>query len=429
MYGEIIAIGDELISGRVLNTTSTFVAYKLTLAGYSIRRITVIGDNVSDIKECLLASLKRSDFLIVTGGLGATEDDITNEAVASALGLELEVRQELVKKIEECGHRCDVAEGPYLEKMATVPKGAEILDIDSYAAGYLLRYEGKVLFFLPGVPSQLKSHVEKQVIPRLQKLLGPGQLVLYKIFKIFGLGETEINKKLEFIETNFSDVKIGYYPNFPEIHVAVTVTGSREKNNIEEIFESACSAIRQTLDIDIVAEDQDSLETVLGNLLLDKKSALAVAESCTGGLVGQRITSVSGSSGWFECGAVTYSNKAKVKILGVSPKIIEQHGAVSEQTAHEMVEGVMRLGSVPFGLSLTGIAGPTGGTPEKPVGTVFIGMGTPEKIFVERFLFPGDRQEVRLLASETALDWLRRYLKYGTDIPGYRPAKRLDQGH
>ncbi len=426
MYGEIIAIGDELISGRVLNTTSTFVAHRLTLSGYSIKRITVIGDDISDIRECLLGSLERCSFLIITGGLGATADDITNEAVASALGLELEVRQELLDKIKECGHRCDMAGGSYLQKMATLPKGAEILDIDSNAAGYLLNYDGKVLFFLPGVPSQLKIHMEKQVVPRLEKLLGPGQLVLYKVFKIFGLGETEINQKLEPIESDFPDVQIGYYPNFPEIYVTVTVRGKEKGSDIKGIFESACDEIRQTLERDIVAEDRESLEAVLGNLLLEKKSFLAVAESCTGGLVGQRITSVPGSSGWFECGAITYSNKAKTKILKVPSKIIEQHGAVSEQTAKKMVEGVMELGGVSFGLSLTGIAGPTGGTPAKPVGTVFIGMGTPEGVFVERFLFPGDRREIRLLASETALDWLRRYLKYGTNIPGYRPAKGFD---
>lgn len=422
MYGEIIAIGDELISGRVLNTTSTFVAHKLTLSGFSIKRITVIGDDMADIKECLLASLQRCAFVIITGGLGATADDITNEAVAGALGLDLEIRQELLDKIEECGHKCDVAAGAYLEKMATLPRGAEILDINSHAAGYLLRYKGKVLFFLPGVPSQLKAHMENQVIPRLEDLLGAGQLILYKVFKVFGLGETEINQRLETFEADFPDVQIGYYPNFPEIHVSVTARGDGGKKGLKSLFEKVCSRVRQALEKEIVAEDQDCLEAVLGRLLLDKKGFLAVAESCTGGLVGQRITSVSGSSGWFECGAITYSNEAKAKILGVPREIIEEYGAVSKQTARRMVAGVMKLGNVSYGLSLTGIAGPTGGTPEKPVGTVYIGMGTPEKIFVERFLFPGDRQEVRMIASETALDWLRRYLKYGTHIPGYRPA-------
>lgn len=421
MFGEIIAIGDELISGRVLNTTSTFAARQLTLAGFYIKRITVIGDSLADIKECLLDSLNRSKFIIVTGGLGATTDDITNEAVAKAFGLELEVRKDLLKKINECGP-CDVASKKYAEKMAIVPKGAEILDINSHAAGYLLTYQGKFFFFLPGIPTQLEAQLEKQVIPRLKKIFSTENVVHYKLYKIFGLGETEINQKLEGLEKRFPHIQIGYYPNFPEIHLTITARQRPEDKNLVHDFNVVCEEIKKILGTNIVAEDQDSLESVLGSLLTDRQANLAVAESCTGGMVGERITSVSGSSKWFECGVVTYSNKAKTTILGVPDKIIKEHGAVSRETATKMVEGIMKLGNVPYGLSITGIAGPTGGTPEKPVGTVFIGMGTPDKIFVEHFIFSGNRNEIRTLASETALDWLRRYLKYGTTVPGYRPA-------
>lgn len=422
MHGEIIAIGDELVSGRTINTTSSFAARKLFDAGYSIRRITVIGDYIPVIVECINAAILRSKFLIITGGLGPTADDITNEAVSKALGLPLEENTRILEKISECEERHNITyDETFKHKLSMLPKGAEVLNPDGHAAGYLLMQDGIPLFFLPGVPNQLENHILNQVIPRLKQMLGIGKSVMQKTFKIFGLSEIEVNARLSRIESRYSGLSIGYYPNFPEVHVTVTLKGESSEETRNSCYE-ACSAIRDTLGLYVIAEDDNTLEAVTGRLLVRKNAMVSVAESCTGGLLGQRLTDVAGSSAWFERGVTTYTNRSKEEILGVPHDMLVRHGAVSSEVATSMAEGIRRLSGTEYSLSITGIAGPGGGTPEKPVGTVFIGMATPEKTTALRFNFPGSRDKVRITATETALDWLRRHLTDGSYIPGYKPA-------
>ncbi len=423
MHGEIIAIGDELVSGRVLNTTSGFAARRLFEAGYEISRITVIGDDPTFIKECLISALGRSRFVLITGGLGPTTDDITNEVVAKALGKRLVKNEMVMSQIRKWEKGSKSAQANSMrERMAMLPEGAEVLNPTGCAAGYLLIHEGVPLFFLPGVPEQLKEHVIERVVPRLRELVGLGFEVRQKTFKVFGLSEVEINLLFEHIESGHKDLRIGYYPNFPEVHVTVTVRGT-DKKSVDKQCRSACDTVERLLGDHVVAIDSENIESVVGRLLLENKESLAVAESCTGGLLGKRITSVPGSSKWFDRGFITYSNRSKEELLGVSSRTLEQHGAVSAETAIEMAQGARSVAGVDYSLSITGIAGPTGGTPDKPVGTVFIGLSTPDRTVSERFLFPGDRKRIRAFAAETALDWLRRYLRYGSYIPGYRPSR------
>ncbi len=422
MHGEIIAIGDELVSGKTVNTTSSFAARKLFDAGYSLRRITVVGDDIPLIVQCLHKALSRSKFILITGGLGPTADDITNEAVAMAMDLPLEQNQQILQKISECERRHHHSyDETFKRKLSMLPAGAEVLNPDGHAAGYMLMRDNVPLFFLPGVPHQLEQHIVKQVIPRLRKILGVGRSVMQKTFKIFGLSEIEVNARLARIESEYRGLSIGYYPNFPEVHVTVTLKGNSSDQTRSSCI-TACSAIREALGLYVIAEDNDTLESITGSLLVEKKSMVSVAESCTGGLLGQRFTDVSGSSAWFERGVTTYTNRAKEEMLGVQHDSLEKYGAVSSQVASQMADGIKRLAGTAYALSITGIAGPTGGTEEKPVGTVYIAMATPEKTAALRFLFPGGRDKIREAATETALDWLRRHLADGTYIPGYKPA-------
>lgn len=418
MFGEIIAIGDELVSGKVLNTSSTFAAKQLFSAGYPVSRITSIGDDPRDIQECLLAAMERSRFVIVTGGLGPTADDITNEVVARALGRPLVVNDVVMERLRNAPHCC-VHSARFRKKLAMLPEGSEFLNPRGHAAGYLLLHQGIPLFFLPGVPEQLEDHMVNQVIPRLKALLDKGLTIRQRTFKVFGLQETEINDMLDRLGLGSSALTIGYYPNFPEVHVTVTAKGEYGPE-VEEEFKGVWDEIERALGENVVALDEGTLEMELGRLLLERKAMLATAESCTGGLAAHRITGVPGSSMWFEEGVVTYSNEAKKRVLGVPARTLERHGAVSRPTALAMADGVKKVSGADYGISITGLAGPSGGTPRRPVGTVYIGLSTPERTLAERFLFHGDRRMIQTIAAETALDWLRRYLRYGSYVPGYR---------
>ena len=422
MIGEILAIGDELLSGRVINTTSSFVASRLFINGHFLKRITVVGDDTNEIKKALLSALRNSQFVIISGGLGPTTDDITNEAVSKALGLPLEKNHLVQQQIEEMEAHLDKdALKQFMKKLTMLPKGARVLNPQGHAAGYELEYEGVYLFFLPGVPEQLKDHIVKRVIPRLNELDSERPFVVQRLFKLFGPNETEVNVRLKNIEKEHSEVKIGYYPVFPEVHISVTAS-STSQERVDELILEASSVIKSEFEKDIVAVgDEGSLEETLGQIMMERNLVLSSAESCTGGLLGATVTGVSGSSNWFDRSIVTYTNRAKEQNLGVRHETLSQYGAVSKETALEMVRGVRRLTGTDVNIAITGIAGPTGGTKEKPVGTVYIAVMVKDRELVHRFLFPGSRNEVRRLTVETALDWIRRILLYDTLLPGYKP--------
>ncbi len=422
MIGEILAIGDELLSGRVINTTSSFVASRLFINGHFLKRITVVGDDTNEIKKALLSALKNSQFVIISGGLGPTTDDITNEAVSKALGLPLEKNHLVQQQIEEMEAHLDKgALKQFMKKLTMLPKGARVLNPQGHAAGYELDYNGVYLFFLPGVPEQLKDHMVKRVIPRLNKLDKERPFVAQRLFKLFGPTETEVNVRLKNIEKEHSEVKIGYYPVFPEVHISVTAS-STSQERVDELILKASSVIKSEFEKDIVAVgDEGSLEETLGQIMMERNLVLSSAESCTGGLLGATVTGVSGSSNWFDRSIVTYTNRAKEQNLGVRHETLLQYGAVSKETALEMVRGVRRLTGTDVNIAITGIAGPTGGTKDKPVGTIYIAVMVKDRELVHRFLFPGSRNEVRRLTVETALDWIRRILLYDTLLPGYKP--------
>ncbi|MBU1406322.1 MAG: CinA family nicotinamide mononucleotide deamidase-related protein [Proteobacteria bacterium] len=410
MFGEIIAIGDELTSGRVLNTTSYFAASHLFAAGHEILAMTTIGDEPELIGRTLQRALQRADFVIVTGGLGPTTDDLTNAAVSSALARPATLYPEILKKIQAHGKDLPAGQRVSLEKLAWLPAGAHALHTEAQTAGYFLVQDGKPIFFLPGVPQEMEDLLLETVITRLAVWEGEEvRQVRQKVYKVVGLAESEINRRLAHLEGRDPRVRIGYYPVFPEVHVSLTVTGAtgREAETAMQKYDGKMS---ESLGDCFYGSGADTLESVVGRLLGDRGQTLAVAESCTGGLIGHTLTKIAGSSGYFLGGVVAYSDALKERLLGVNREILLRSGAVSADCARAMAEGMRRVTASDHALSVTGIAGPGGGSEDKPVGTVYFGLAGPEKTQTFLFRFFGERGQVQAQASQTALDLLRRHL-------------------
>jgi competence/damage-inducible protein CinA-like protein len=409
MRGAIICIGDELISGRVAEENSRYAAARLAPLGFELAWVTMVGDTVSAIAASLELALAQTDFVLVTGGLGATDDDITAEAAGRFFGLEMAESRRMVQNLKACFAEVGREVPPGAEKMAWLPHGAQVLD-RSCAGFRLTTPREQPVYFLPGVPDEMRRLLESQVLPGLIERFLPGEVVLSGKLTTFGLGESEVARRLEGLTNGYPEVGVGYYPVFPEEQVVLTVR-ARQRARAQEILRELEQEAGRRLQGFVVATGENTLAGVVAQRMIAQGLSLALAESCTGGLIGHRITGVSGASEFFERGLVVYSNRAKEELLGVKPATLEKHGAVSAATAAEMASGAREKAGVDLGLSVTGIAGPTGGTTEKPVGTVFFGLAAADGVRSEGLRFMGDRSQVKALAAETALDWLRRYLE------------------
>jgi nicotinamide-nucleotide amidase len=412
MIGEIIAIGNELTSGRVLNTTSRFAAGLLFAAGHEIISMATIGDTPAEISKTLLRAIQRSDFIIVTGGLGATSDDLTSEVVGQALGRPPVFHSEIFDKVKARHAKADDQVIKNLEKLAMLPTGAEALNPDAKMAGYLLVHESKPIFFLPGVPHEMQELLIDKVIPRLAVWLeSEAKQVKQRIYKVFGLGETEINHRVAHLENECDGlIRIGYYPVFPEVHLSLAVI-DEDDAIIQSTFQHLEDEVKKVLGDALFGTNDETMESVVGRLLENQNKILATAESCSGGLIGHKITSVPGSSNYFAGGVIAYSNDLKEKLLGVDNILLERYGAVSSTVAKSMAAGIRSTTSADIGLSVTGIAGPSGGSQEKPVGTVFIGISTPDETIDIPCRFSGDRWQIQELTAATGLDLVRRLLQ------------------
>lgn len=413
MIGEIIAIGDELTSGRIANTTSGFAASQLFAAGHEIFAMHTIGDTPPLIGEALKRAISRVDFVIVTGGLGATTDDLTNEAVSEALNRPPTLHREILDRISPYfqGNQNDKI---FLEKLAWLPEGAEVLNVESRMAGYLLVYENTPVFFLPGVPSQMKELFVDHVLPCLAGWSEDNRNhIRQRVYRTFGATENMINKLLQHLEKR-NNIKIGYYPVDSDVHVSLTVMGQSQAES-DSLFHSIDAEIFTALDGLIYGFNQESIAAVVGHMLLERGWMLSVAESCTGGLLASKITEVAGSSQWF-CGGITaYSNDLKEKLLGVDNGLLAEYGAVSDHVARSMAEGVAACTGSQVAVSVTGIAGPTGGTEEKPVGTVYFAVALNGKITDHHCIFSGNRKEIQEITAQTALDLVRKNLLKHTE--------------
>ncbi len=409
MRGAIICIGDELVTGRVAETNSRFALARLTPLGFEFASVLMVGDNVEAIATALDAALAEADFVLVSGGLGATDDDITASAAARHFGLALAESRRMIANLRECFAAVGRELPPGAARMAQLPQGAEVLD--KACAGFKLTTPaGQPVYFLPGVPAENRRLVERLVLPALVERFAPQQVVLSRKFTVFGLGESEIGLGLQGLTAGYPEVAIGFYPVFPCEQVVLSArTGQPEETGA--LLESLVEEAAHRLGGRVVAYGQDTLAGAVAARLLAEGLSLALAESCTGGLIGHLVTGVPGSSGFFDRGLVTYSNRAKMELLGVEARTLEEHGAVSVQTAAEMASGARRGAGTDLGLAVTGIAGPDGGTPEKPVGTVCFGLAAQDGVKALSRRFMGSRDQIKQISAHFALDFLRRYLE------------------
>jgi nicotinamide-nucleotide amidase len=408
---EIITTGDEIMGGVTLDTNFHWAAEKLVGLGFDLRFHTTVGDDEETITEAFRTAMRRAQAVIVSGGLGPTSDDLTAAVASRFFGVPLELNSVALdmieKRFKERGYR-------FLEinkKQAYVPQSSKILkNFWGTAPGFQFEKEGVIFFFLPGVPKEFKAMIEEYVVPELDRRSTERKKYKTRMIKTFGLRESEVAERIQGIERE--GIKIGYRPHFPEVHIRVSGYADTE-DEAEKLVSVVVEEVSSRLGECVFSTDGVTLEEVVGMLLSQKKLTVAVAESCTGGLVSNRITNVPGSSNYFERGVVSYSNESKTEILEVPKDLIESVGAVSAEVVEAMAEGIRRLARSDIGVAISGIAGPGGGTEAKPVGTVFIGISHAKGVSSRRFQFKGTREEIKLISSETALDQIRKFILKG----------------
>ncbi len=409
MKVEILTIGNELTSGEVVDTNASFMAEALAQAGMDVAFITTTGDDPWRIQDALLRAQERADAVAVSGGLGPTKDDITASAAAQALGLRLVMNKEILEDLRNRFAQRGMEMPASNAKQAFFPQQAEIIpNPKGTACGFVLRRPGKIFIFLPGVPRELKFLFRENVIPLLEKERKEKVVVRSSTLKVFGFTESGIADLLKDVDPASFSAALAYLPRFPENHVKITVKGT-SADEVEGKLRLLEQIVREKLQGRVIASDAETLEEIVGQLLLSNEATLSVAESCTGGLVAHRLTQIHGSSGYLERGVVVYSNSAKTQMLGVPESLIAAQGAVSAEVVEKMAEGIRRLSNTTLGLAVTGIAGPGGGSEEKPVGTVFIALSASEGTVSKKYQFWGDRDQIKTISAYTAIDWVRRY--------------------
>jgi nicotinamide-nucleotide amidase len=412
MIAEILATGDEIRSGTLVDSNSAYIAQQLEESGIEVFRHSCVGDDLEHIATILKEIGHRADLAVVTGGLGPTADDLTAAAAAAAAGVKLvpdAVALESIKKFFEARKRILNESN---QRQALLPFGAQCLcNPVGTAPGFRLKIEKCVVFFLPGVPSEMQRMLSESVIPDVIRMQGESRCFrTTKTISTFGLTESATAERLSGFESLFPQIKLGFRARFPVIEVKLYVN-SRNELGMKEGLTEARQWIYERLGSRVFSEAGDPMEKVVGALLRRLNRTVAVAESCTGGLIADLLTNVPGSSDYFLFSAVTYSNQTKMKILDVSASTLHEVGAVDVATAKEMAQGVRQVGGATYGLSTSGIAGPGGGTTAKPVGTLCIGLATPHSVVGRRFNFTFDNRRMnKQIFAITALDLLRREL-------------------
>lgn len=414
MKAEILCVGTELLLGDVVNTNASFLSKALSENGIFVYHHTVVGDNSERLEKALKLALERSDVLILTGGLGPTYDDMTKETVCKLLSKKLCLHEESNERILAYFNRINRVPTENNMKQALQPEGAIVFKNDyGTAPGCAVEADGKVVVMLPGPPKEMAPMFLNEVLPFLRR--GSTEVLVSSNVNIFGMGESTVEQKLKQLMLAGENPTIAPYCGNGEVRVRVTARASSSEK-ATTMISPIIGQIEQIIGDDyIYGIDAESIESELVRLLGEKKLTVACAESCTGGLISKRITDVSGSSSVFGYGICTYANQAKEKLLGVKHETLERYGAVSEQTAYEMAKGLLELSCADIAVCTTGIAGPTGGTKEKPVGLVYVSVGTSNGIDVHRLLLgrgrADDRENIRLLASSHALHFCLKKAK------------------
>ena len=406
---EIITVGNELTTGEVVDTNAAHMASKLTERGFEVTFITTIGDNEWSIEDALRRAEEHAEVILVSGGLGPSADDVTASSAANALGLRLIMNKEVLQARRESFAKRGMEMPLANEKQALFPHQAEIIPNPlGTASGFILRHKGKIYIFLPGVPREVTHLLKENVIPRLEKERQERTFYRSRTLKVFGFTESAIADRLREIDLPDHCASLVYLSRFPENHVKIVVNG-RLLQEVEENLQKLEKIIREKLQGRVFAADQETLEEIVGNLLRSNRATLSVAESCTGGLITHRLTNVPGSSDYFDRGVVVYSNRAKVELLQIPEELLATAGAVSAPVAEKMAESVRRISQSTLGLGVTGIAGPGGGSEEKPVGLVFIALASPQGVISKKYQLGGDREQIKIISAHTAIDWIRRF--------------------
>lgn len=408
MRTEIIAVGTELLLGEIVNTDAPMIAQGLAELGIGVYFQTVCGDNPDRLKSVLEVAKQRADLIITTGGLGPTADDLTKETIAAAFGKGLVRDEESMARLRE--HFKGRTMTKNNEKQADVPEGCTVFQNDwGTAPACAFEGEGCLVIMLPGPPRECTPLFREKVMPFLEKRRGGALCSRY--VKVFGMGESEMASRLSRQMDTWENPTAAPYAKEGECLVRITAMG-KDKEEAFAMTEPAVREVRQVLGDVVYGVDVDSLEQVVVQEMTARGLTLATAESCTGGLMGKRITDVPGASACYLGGVVSYHNEVKENLLGVRHETLISKGAVSEETACQMAEGVRKALGADIGISTTGVAGPGGGTPEKPVGLIYVGISTGDKTWAVRILRPRQsRENLRRLASSTAFDLVRRHLE------------------
>ena len=416
MKAEILTIGDEVLRGEIVDSNKSLLSDRLLSLDIETHFHVSVRDDPADMTDAFLRAAERSDVVLVSGGLGPTRDDITSEVLAQAFGRELVLDDEALETIRAFFRGIGREMTENNAKQAWFPESAGVLPNPiGTAPGFVIEERGALFFCLPGVPRELSRMMEEQVLPRLARRTGAEQVVRARLLRTFGMGESTLDAELEDIAAE-GDVTLGFRTAFPENFLR-PVARAATVEEAEAKLDRVCQAIRERLGPLVYAEGDQTLPTVVGHLLRGTGQTLAVAESCTGGLIAEQITDVAGASDYFLGGVVAYANEAKQALLGVPAALLEEHGAVSEPVVRAMAEGVRERFDADFGLATTGISGPGGGSPGKPVGLVHVALARADETSAAHFAFPLDRQRHRLLTAQVALDWVRRAL-LGAELVG-----------
>jgi len=430
MRVELINIGTELLMGFVVNTHAAYLGQKLSGMGGTLVRQVCVNDTPADIRDALQETISRADLVITTGGLGPTSDDLTRDIVVQMLGMKMHFDQRAMDGIRIRYRMRRVKMPKSVKSQAMVPDGATVLynengtapglaiPLPHFAGGIVDLAKtassrpstAKWLLMLPGPPRELRPMFEKQALPILiREFRSQLPVIDCRVFRIAGLGESNVEQMIEPVLKGIQNLEIGYCARVGEVDLRLVVRGINAAK-VRKLANQAEARARQTLGDAIFGTGNMTLEQALVSMLCQKRRWVTTAESCTGGYLAHRITLVSGSSEVFREGWVTYANDAKVKTLGISMSMIAEFGAVSEPVARAMAEAVRQKAGVDYALAVTGIAGPTGGTKDKPVGTVFIALASRRKMRVERFCFQLDREAFKFITTQTALNMLRKEL-------------------
>jgi nicotinamide-nucleotide amidase len=404
----VLSTGDELTTGRIVDTNSSWIADKLFEIGVDLVAVLTVGDHRDRLAWAWRRGLELADVVIATGGIGPTADDLTSEVVAEVLGVPLVEDAESVARIralfEALGREMPLNN----LKQALMPRGATVVPNGlGTAPGYRIAHGGKHVVVLPGVPREMKPMMEETVLPWLAALRGGDEVYLGRTFQTFGLTESGLDEMVAGA-VDPAEGRVSFRASFPEVSVRVVVHGRPAEAAAR--LDALAARLRGRIGPYVYGEGATTMEEVVGRLLRERGLTVALAESCTGGLVAHRLTNVPGSSAYVLGGAVAYANAAKETLLGVRPGTLAAQGAVSEETAAEMAAGARARFAADLAVSITGIAGPDGGTPEKPVGTVCFALASGSGTVTRRYQLWGTRDWVKLLASQVALDWIRRHV-------------------